>query len=146
MTSENHVLSNLTYSKRVAKRAQFEALEFTVDVRGVRVRNASHANPTNHEYLVNVRNGIPIACECPADKQYNGACKHRVGVAIRTPLLQAATEHSLVADGGTEVERTHDSDTEDSDTDQPAECECDELGDFPCWPCVRTGRREIPDE
>jgi hypothetical protein len=82
MSSENHVLSQLTFTKRVAKRAQYEALEFSLTTRGVCVRNTSHANPANHEYLVPVRDGIPIACECPADDRYGGACKHRVGVAI----------------------------------------------------------------
>ena len=146
MSSENHVLSHLRYSKRVAKRAQYEALEFTVNAGGVRVRNTSHANPADHEYLVTVRNGIPIACECPADARYEGACKHRVGVAIRTPLLQAATDHSLVADGGTQIETESETHVDDSDTDQPEDCDCDGLGGFPCWPCVRSGRRDLPKE
>ncbi|GAA0234590.1 SWIM zinc finger family protein [Haladaptatus pallidirubidus] len=101
--SSNNVLSHLTFTNRVAKRAQYEALEFSL-TRGVCVRNTSHANPADHEYLVIVCEGIPIACECPADDRYYGACKHRVGIAIRTPLLQAATDHSLVADGGTQIE------------------------------------------
>ncbi|WP_368411873.1 SWIM zinc finger family protein [Haladaptatus halobius] len=81
MSSKTHILSRLTYSTRVAKRAQYEVLEFSVKTRGVCVRNTSHANPADHEYLVTVHNGIPIACECPADDRYDGACKHRVGVA-----------------------------------------------------------------
>ncbi|WP_266080635.1 SWIM zinc finger family protein [Haladaptatus caseinilyticus] len=146
MSSENHVLSHLRYSKRVAKRAQYEALECSLTARGVLVRNTSHANPVDHEYLVTVRDGIPIACECPADDRYDGACKHRVGVAIRTPLLQAATDHSLVADGGTQIEKDAETHIEDSYTDQPADCDCDGLGGFPCWPCVRSGRRDLLEE
>ncbi len=88
MPSHDHVLSQLTFTSRVAKRAQYEALEFTIVPEGVLVRNASHANPAEHEYLVTVRDGVPVACECPADDRYDGACKHRVGVAIRTPILQ----------------------------------------------------------
>ncbi len=141
-----NVLSQLTFTNRVAKRAQYEALEFSLTTRGVLVRNTSHAKPADHEYLVTVHNGIPIACECPADDRYDGACKHRVGVAIRTPLLQAATDHSLVADGGTQIEKEAETHENDSDTDQPADCDCDGLGGFPCWPCVRSGRRDLPAE
>ncbi|WP_083252417.1 SWIM zinc finger family protein [Haladaptatus sp. W1] len=142
--SSNNVLSHLTFTTRVAKRAQYEALEFSLTTRGVCVRNTSHANPTEHEYLVTVRDGIPIACECPADDCYDGACKHRVGVAIRTPLLQAAAEHAIVADGGTQIENKPETHENDSDTDQPADCDCDGLGGVPCWPCVRADR-DLPD-
>ncbi|WP_227356623.1 hypothetical protein [Haladaptatus salinisoli] len=24
-------------------------------------------------------------------------------------------------------------------------CNCDGLGGFPCWPCVRAGRKELPN-
>ncbi|WP_227377598.1 SWIM zinc finger family protein [Haladaptatus halobius] len=145
MSSKN-VLSQLTFIKRVAKRAQYEALEFSLETRGVLVRNTSHANPADPEYLVTVHDGIPIACECPADDRYEGACKHRVGVAIRTPLLQAATDHSLVADGGIQIENEPENHAEDSDTNQPADCYCDRLSGFPCWSCVRSGRRDLPEE
>ncbi|WP_076431431.1 SWIM zinc finger family protein [Haladaptatus litoreus] len=146
MSSENHVLSHLTFTSRVAKRAQYEALEFSLITRGVRVRNTSHANPADHEYLVTIRDGIPIACECPADDRYEGACKHRVGVAIRTPLLQAATDYSLVADGGVQIENNPENHADDSDTDQSADCDCSGLGGFPCWPCVRSGRRSLSEK
>ena len=36
-----------------------------------------------------------------------------------------------------------------SEDDKDAEledCDCDGLGGFPCWPCVRTGRKELPNE
>ena len=29
------------------------------------------------------------------------------------------------------------------DETEPAECDCDGLGGFLCWPCVRTGRKEL---
>lgn len=62
------------------------------------------------------------------------------------PLWQAATEHSLVADGGTEIEEELNSHAENSDNDPPVDCEYDGFGGFPCWSCFRTGRRGISDE
>ncbi|MFH5845236.1 hypothetical protein [Haladaptatus sp. CMAA 1909] len=35
--------------------------------------------------------------------------------------------------------------SKDDDDAEPEECDCDGLGDFPCWPCVRTGRKELPN-
>ncbi|WP_458210864.1 hypothetical protein [Haladaptatus sp. NG-SE-30] len=34
--------------------------------------------------------------------------------------------------------------SEDNDT-EPDNCDCEGLGDFPCSPCVRTGRKELPN-
>ncbi|ODR81280.1 hypothetical protein BG842_05460 [Haladaptatus sp. W1] len=28
---------------------------------------------------------------------------------------------------------------------EPEDCDCDGLGDFPCWPCVRTGRKRTAE-
>ena len=36
--------------------------------------------------------------------------------------------------------------SEDEDDTEPDNCDCEGLGDFPCWPCVRTGRKELPNE
>jgi hypothetical protein len=36
-------------------------------------------------------------------------------------------------------------DDEDEDNAEPEDCDCDGLGGFPCWPCVRTGRTELPN-
>ena len=131
-------LTALEYSDRVLKRAQYEAFEFAVDGQTVHVRNGSHANPADHEYEVRVENGIPQRCTCPADEQYDGACKHRVGVAIRTPLIQACAQQQVAADGGRAgIE----------DLEQNESCsQCAALGGFPCWACVRTGRRNITDQ
>lgn len=31
------------------------------------------------------------------------------------------------------------------ESEENNDCDCDKLsGDFPCWECVRTGKREIP--
>ncbi|QLH81301.1 SWIM zinc finger family protein [Halosimplex pelagicum] len=157
-----HPLEQLEFPSRVAKRAQYEAFEFTLSSNGVVVRNGSHANPAEHEYLVTVEDSVPAICECPADKQYDSACKHRVAVAIRRPLLDAiaVTDESqpVAADGGQVTSSVGESDTEnDSVTNtrpgssqsalaSPDDEDCPEcLDDFPCWECVRTGRRDLPE-
>ncbi|WP_458190807.1 hypothetical protein [Haladaptatus sp. NG-WS-4] len=48
------------------------------------------------------------------------------------------------------------SEDEDDDTDDtndakatdetPEECDCDGLGGFPCWECVKTGRKALPNK
>ena len=132
-----HPLARLDFSTRVAKRAQYEAFEFTVGPDGVRVRNGSHANPGEHEYLVSVADGVPQSCTCPADARGDEACKHRVAVAIRVPVMAAATRQ-VAADGGTVVDE---GEPAEDDDEECADC----IGDFPCWECVRTGRREMPE-
>ncbi|WP_306061847.1 SWIM zinc finger family protein [Natronococcus wangiae] len=37
-----------------------------------------------------MEDGLPHSCTCSADEHHQGACKHRVAVAIRTPVLEAA--------------------------------------------------------
>jgi len=153
-----HPLEQLEFPSRVAKRAQYEAFEFTLSPEGVVVRNGSHADPSEHEYLVTVDDGLPTACDCPADTQYDGACKHRVAVAIRRPLLDAIAtpddQQPVAADGGRvesssqATEPDTDDPTSETPTDSPATdsepcSEC--LEDFPCWECVRTGRRDLPE-
>ncbi|MFC7044801.1 SWIM zinc finger family protein [Halobacteriaceae archaeon GCM10025711] len=131
------VLQQLEFTSRTAKRAQYEAFEFSIAPGGVVVQNGSYERPSEHEYLVFVEDGVPVACECPADENYSGACKHRVAVAIRKPVLTAATNQDVVADGGTVAG--------EPDKDEVDDCDCGELlGEFPCWECVRTGRRELP--
>jgi len=77
------LLDSLEPTNRVLKRAQYEAFEFSLLDGDVRVRNESHQNPADHEYRVTVVDGVPETCECPADTVSDGACKHRVAVAIR---------------------------------------------------------------
>jgi len=103
MTS--HPLDELSVSNRVFKRAQYEAFEFELPDTDVRVRNASHADPADHEYLVSIEDGLPVDCTCPAETNYKGACKHRVAVAIRRPVLDFANDMQLLADGGTRPQR-----------------------------------------
>ncbi len=35
---------------------------------------------------------------------------------------------------------------DDEDSAEPEECDCDGLSGLPCWPCVWTGRKELPNE
>ena len=146
-------LTNLEFPARVAKRAQYEAFEFEIQGTDILVRNGSHEVPAEHEYLVTVERGVPTHCECPADRYAETACKHRVAVAIRDPILSAVTERpSLVADGGSKPEQEHSSENPESPSEQeeahrPDGCDCLEFDSaFPCWECVRTGRREVPEQ
>jgi hypothetical protein len=143
-----HPLASLEYTQRVTKRAQYEAFEFTLVPEGIRVRNGSYADPENHEYLVTVADGVPTDCTCPANAHYEGACKHRVTVAIRRPLIDAVmVDTALAADGGLIDEERRDEAAADPDgiaASAVDETDCaDCLPEFPCWECVRTGRRDL---
>ena len=137
----------LEATTRTVKRAQYEALEFALSPDGVQVRNNSHANPDDHEYLDEIVDGVPVSCTCPADANYSGACKHRVAIAIRRPILEAVKHQQLVADGGIKSQASTQDDSESEHTGEvDSECGCDDLSDdFPCWECYRSGRRELPE-
>ena len=105
-----NALAALEHSGKTLKRAQYEGFEFSIESPGsVRVTNASYgAEKDDHSYLVDVDDGVPIACGCPADEHHSGACKHRVAVAIRAPIVEAASadqpdERPAMADGGAVV-------------------------------------------
>ncbi|WP_135303734.1 SWIM zinc finger family protein [Haloarcula amylovorans] len=152
-----HPLAKLQFSKRVAKRAQYEALDISLCGDEVLVRNESHADPEDHEYTVTVEDGVPVACTCPADTRFDGACKHRVAVAIRRPLLDAIAcqrvgEPLVVSDGGhphsgvtSEIssDETVDSGVENTTADETAK-ECDDCRPaFPCWECYKRGHADF---
>jgi len=140
-----HPLEQLEFTTRVAKRAQYEAFEFSLCPDGVHVRNCSHDNPAEHEYVVTIEDCLPTACDCPADDRFDGACKHRVAVAIREPIMEAVTDTQVAADGGSTISTDEDPEADDQTMDDDA-CDCVELpGDFPCWDCVRTGKRTLPE-
>lgn len=145
-----HPLDELDFSKRVAKRAQYEAFAFSIAGDCVRVRNESHADPDDHEYLVTVDGTTPTRCTCPADEHFEGACKHRVAVAIRVPVREAASTaatRAVATDGGVARAQTTIEDVgalDEADDEEDDECE-DCLEDCPCWECFRTGKREFPD-
>jgi hypothetical protein len=139
--SNPHPLSQLDPSKRILKRAQYEAFAFSLLGGDVLVRNESHANPENHEYRVTIENGLPMSCECPADEHTEEACKHRVGVAIRPSIIESANEMQALTDGGIEANHS----PGDSLEDEAPHPGCAHLSkEIPCWECVRSGRREIP--
>ncbi|MFC6974421.1 SWIM zinc finger family protein [Halomicroarcula sp. GCM10025709] len=153
-----HPLEQLEFSKRVAKRAQYEALDLSICGTDILVRNESHATPEDHQYAVSIDDGIPVSCTCPADTRFDGACKHRVAVAIRRPLLDTLQrvkrgEPPIAADGGCsrlQADRDNIADTTDvligsspDRLDRTSE-ECTECRtDFPCWECYRTGRADF---
>ncbi|MDG5778321.1 SWIM zinc finger family protein [Haloarculaceae archaeon H-GB2-1] len=143
-----HPIESLSFPTRVAKRAQYEAFAFTYtpDGRAIRVRNESHADPDEHEYRVDIEDGVPTSCTCPADEQFDGACKHRVAVAIRPRILDSLqrarrAQQSLRADGG--CLGTNSAAATSPSSDDADECSAC-IGAFPCWDCYRTGRRELP--
>ena len=136
--SPSEVLDVLDADATVEKRASWEAFEFTILEGGnVEVVNTSHDKPEEHTYTVHVEGGIPSDCTCPAWEYQEGACKHMVSVAIREPVLEAATTGpALRADGGVTVE----ADTTDDSDKRPDDCDCTPpMEDLPCWPCYRDG-------
>jgi len=138
------LLDTLDPTNRILKRAQYEAFEFELLDGDVQVRNASYRDPTSHEYRVTIDDGVPTACECPADEHSDGPCKHRVAVAIRPRVLDIAVKMRLVADGGSTSPNAVRANR--LDETESKQCGCDDLpDDFPCWECVRTGRRELPE-
>lgn len=140
-------ISELQYSDKAAKRAQNEEMEFDVPTAGVVVvTNVSH----DSAHSVNVEDGVPVGCSCKADQYHQGACKHRVAVAINAPVLEAAsasrsdgTEKRALADGGTVVSETKppESDVETTHADGCENPECEGLASdadrpllsFECW-------------
>lgn len=79
-------------------RAQQDVYEFCVaEDLHINVRNTSYDEP-GHVYSVRVEDGLPVACSCPADEHYDPACKHRLAVLIREPVMDAV--RPTVADGG----------------------------------------------
>lgn len=42
-------------------------------------------------------------------------------------------------------DRTHSAAKRGTDTNSD-ECDCAELEEFPCWECVRTGRKNLPND
>lgn len=112
---------------KVIKRAQHEAFDYSITEKAnVRVRNCSHDDPNEHEYVVFVESEIPFDCDCPAAQYHEGPCKHQVAVAINEPVLAACE----AAQNEREV----------------GQCECDDLGELPCWNCIESGRKTLDSE
>jgi len=138
---QKSLLEVLDADEQVKKRAQWEAFEFTILGDGdVEIVNDSHADADDHTYTVHVEGGIPSDCTCPAFEYQPGACKHMVAVAIREPVLEAASrEQPVRADGGVTL-----AEFTTGDTDEDG-CWCDDH-DFPCFDCYNEGRRDLPGE
>lgn len=149
-------LSELEYSEKAAKRAQWESFEFSVPASGlVVVANTSYGDDEagEHVHTVNVTDGVPVGCTCKADEYQSGACKHRVAVAINTPVLEAASAKKertkLLADGGTVVSEAKppelDAETADADGDS-CDCEHFDVGELACAECyIFDGVKEVPE-
>ncbi|WP_227376279.1 SWIM zinc finger domain-containing protein [Haladaptatus halobius] len=99
----------------------------------VDVTNESYDNPAEHQYVVTLDDvtGEAMACTCPHHVHRDAFCKHMAAV-------ETATNNGTLDAFPSEDDETDEDDTE------PAECDCDGLGGFPYWPCVRTGREELP--
>lgn len=140
-----HFLDELDVSNRVLDRAQAEQFAFALVDGDVRVRNETYLDPADHEYLVTIQDGVPTACSCPADTHYESACKHRVAVAIRDAVVEAADRMWALADGGTQSDAVADRDSAPADgAADEHDCDCAALPDgVPCWPCYRNGREEF---
>ena len=137
----SEVVELLSPNAKIIKRAEWEAFEFTLVGNGdVEVVNTSHEEPSDHSYTVHVEGGIPSDCTCPAFEYQQGACKHMVAVAIREPVLEAASaEPTMKADGGVTVEVVE----SDHSDKRPDDCDCSPtFEDLPCWPCYRDGFEE----
>jgi len=169
--AEKSIVTELTFGAKTSKRVSWGSWEFAVESPHlVRVTNASYgAEKADHSYLVGVedRDGVlvPAECECPADK-YNEKydCKHKVALAtvggpvvleasVNYPTPTGNPERSnasrlsdkLRADGGATTEGVG-GESKPLDAGERDECDCAELSDdFPCWPCVRDGKRELPE-
>ncbi|WP_266083071.1 SWIM zinc finger family protein [Haladaptatus caseinilyticus] len=117
--------SELEADETAQKRAQAEQFSFDVDAPGlIEVTNESHENPEEHQYTVSiddVTNEL-MACTCPHHVHRNAFCKHMPAVenAIDDETLDAFP-------------------SEDDNETEP------DNGDFPCWPCVRAGQKELPN-
>jgi hypothetical protein len=97
----------------------------------VEVTNKSYENPADHQYVVSIDDVTEelLACTCPHHLHRNAYCKHMAAVDNAT-------------DDGT-LDAFPSEDNED-DPEQE-DCDCDGLGGFPCWECVRAGRKTTPN-
>ncbi|WP_458210984.1 SWIM zinc finger family protein [Haladaptatus sp. NG-SE-30] len=125
--------SELEADETAQKRAQWEQFSFDVDAPGlVEVTNESHENPAAHQYIVSIDDVTDelMACTCPHHVHRNAFCKHIAAVENATADGTLDAFPSEDYEGDVELE----------------DCNCEGLDGFPCWPCVRTGRKELPNE
>ncbi|WP_255150109.1 SWIM zinc finger family protein [Halorarius halobius] len=141
-----HPLDRLETTDRSLHRAQTEQFAFRLEAGDVIVRNLTYKEPSEHEYRITIEEGVPVDCTCPAEEHYAPACKHRVAVAIRDAVREAAVRMQVAADGGEvadppAAEREPDDEDVASVTEPSEDCDCTNLPEgVPCWPCFRDGR------
>jgi SWIM zinc finger len=97
----------------------------------VDVTNEDHENPAARQYTVFIDDVTEnlMACTCPHHVHRDAFCKHMA--AVETATDDGTLEAFPLEDNGDDAE--------------PEDCDCDGLGGFPCWSCVRIGRRDLPD-
>jgi hypothetical protein len=59
--------------------------------------------------------------------------------------LNAYYKHMAAVENATDDGMLKAFPSEDDDDTESTECACDGLNGFPCWPCVRTGQKELPN-
>ena len=87
--------NRLECDEQVRKRAQWEALAFTLIGEGrIEVRNESYSKESvdDHTHVVEVEDGEPTSCICPYAEHHDSPCKHQVAVAIRVPVIESVCE------------------------------------------------------
>ncbi|RBI60358.1 SWIM zinc finger family protein [halophilic archaeon] len=96
--------------------------------------NETHENPDEHQYTVTLDDMTEdtLACTCPHHVYRPAHYTHMAAV-------EDATD-----DGILEAFRSEDNETDEDDAESE-ECDRDGLNSFPCWPCVRTGQKELPN-
>jgi hypothetical protein len=85
---------DLEFSETTGKRAVYEDLSFSVGAGYVEVTNESHPDPDAHRYRVDIVDGEPTQCECPAAQFHcppGEACKHQLAVALAPAVCEAAS-------------------------------------------------------
>ena len=117
--------SELEADETAQNRAQADQFSFDIDAPGqIEVTTERHDKPADHQYTVSIDDVTDelMACTCPHHVHRNAFCKHMAAV-------EKATENGTL----------NAFPSEDEDETEPEDCDCNGLGDFPCWPCVRTG-------
>jgi hypothetical protein len=64
---------------------------------------------------------------------------------LKTPLL-TATLDAFSSEDNDEDDESDDAEASSDDKNELSEdCDCDGLGSFPCWKCVKTDRMKLPN-
>lgn len=124
----------LETTNRALNRAQTESFAFRLHDGDVLVQNLTYDSPSEHEYRITVREGVPTDCPCPAEMHEAPNCTHRVAVAIRDAVLESAVRMQVATDGETVAADAVDDQPESVDCEvQSAACDCDGLpAGVPC--------------